>query len=94
MQWMVPEERLGADQKEIIEEIAKIGKKPIWIKGNAGSGKSVVLIQSVKDYLANHPDAKVCIVVFNRAKFRKVVYSFVKLFVKLCNVLYIFLSIC
>jgi superfamily I DNA/RNA helicase len=67
MQWMVPEERLGADQKEIIEEISKIGNKPIWIKGNAGSGKSVVLIQSVKDYLANHPDAKVCIVVFTRA---------------------------
>jgi superfamily I DNA/RNA helicase len=67
MGWMVPEERLGDDQKEIIEEISKIGEKPIWIKGNAGSGKSVVLIQSVKDYLANHPNATVCIVVFTRA---------------------------
>lgn len=67
MQWMVPEERLGSDQKEIIEEISRIGTKPIWIKGNAGSGKSVVLIQSVKDYLANHPNAQICIVVFTRA---------------------------
>lgn len=67
MQWMVPEEKLGSDQKEIIEEIGKIGNKPIWIKGNAGSGKSVVLIQSIKDYLASHPNANVCIVVFTRA---------------------------
>ena len=67
MQWMVPEEKLGSDQIEVIKEIEKIGNKTIWIKGHAGSGKSVVLIQSIKDYLANNPDAKVCIVVFTRA---------------------------
>jgi hypothetical protein len=67
MQWMVPEEKLGSDQTEVIEEIGKIGNKTIWIKGHAGSGKSVVLIQSIKDYLVNNPKAKVCIVVFTRA---------------------------
>lgn len=67
MQWMVPEEKLGSDQNEVIEEISKIGNQTIWIKGHAGSGKSVVLIQSIKDYLANNPNAKICVVVFTRA---------------------------
>jgi hypothetical protein len=67
MQWMVPEERLGSDQNEVIEEISKIGNQTIWIKGHAGSGKSVVLIQSIKDYLANYPNAKICVVVFANA---------------------------
>jgi superfamily I DNA/RNA helicase len=67
MQWMVPEEKLGRDQNEVIEEISKIGNKTIWIQGHAGSGKSVVLIQSIKDYLANNPNAKICVVVFTRA---------------------------
>jgi superfamily I DNA/RNA helicase len=67
MQWMVPEERLGSDQNEVIEEISKIGNQTIWIKGHAGSGKSVVLIQSIKDYLAIYPNAKICVVVFTRA---------------------------
>ena len=65
MQWMVPEEKLGSDQNDVIEEITKIGNQTIWIKGHAGSGKSVVLIQSIKDYLANYPDAKICVVVFS-----------------------------
>lgn len=67
MQWMVPEERLGSDQNEVIEEISRIGNQTIWIKGHAGSGKSVVLIQSIKDYLAIYPNAKTCVVVFTRA---------------------------
>ena len=66
MQWMVPEEKLGSDQNEVIEEISKIGNQTIWIKGHAGSGKSVVLIQSIKDYLANNPNAKICVVVFKK----------------------------
>ena len=67
MQWMVPEERLGSDQNDVIDEISKIGNQTIWIKGHAGSGKSVVLIQSIKDYLAYNPNAKICVVVFTRA---------------------------
>jgi superfamily I DNA/RNA helicase len=64
---MVSEEKLGRDQIDVIDEISKIGNQTIWIKGHAGSGKSVVLIQSIKDYLAIYPDAKICVVVFTRA---------------------------
>ena len=67
MHWMVPEEKLGSDQNDVIEEISKIGDKTIWIKGHAGSGKSVVLIQSIKDYLTIYPEAKICVVVFANA---------------------------
>jgi len=64
---MVPEEKLGRDQIEVIEEISKIHNQTIWIKGHAGSGKSVVLIQSIKDYIGNYPNSKVCVVVFTNA---------------------------
>ena len=67
MKWMISEDRLGSDQREVIDEIGKISSKPIWIQGYAGSGKSVLLLHSLKDYLAKKPDANVCVVVFTRA---------------------------
>lgn len=67
MKWMISEDRLGSDQREVIDEIGRISNKPIWIQGYAGSGKSVLLLHSLKDYLANRPNANVCIVVFTRA---------------------------
>jgi superfamily I DNA/RNA helicase len=67
MKWMISEDRLGADQREVIDEIGQIGARPIWIKGHAGSGKSVLLLHSLKDYLVRNPNAKVCVVVFTNA---------------------------
>lgn len=67
MQWIVSEDKLGRDQVDVIDEIGKIGNKPIWIKGHAGSGKSVLLLHSLKDYLVRKPTATVCVVVFTRA---------------------------
>lgn len=67
MQWIVSEDKLGRDQIDVIDEIGKIGSKPIWIKGHAGSGKSVLLLHSLKDYLVRKPKARVCVVVFTRA---------------------------
>lgn len=67
MKWMITEDRLGADQVEVIDEIGKINNKPIWIKGHAGSGKSVLLLHSLADYLVRKPTANVCIVVFTKA---------------------------
>jgi len=66
MKWMVTEDKLGADQKDVITEIGK-SDKPIWIKGHAGSGKSVLLLHALKDFLVKHPNANVCIVVFTNA---------------------------
>lgn len=67
MKWMITEDRLGADQVNVIDEITKITDKPIWIKGHAGSGKSVLLLHSLADYLVLNPSAKVTVVVFTRA---------------------------
>lgn len=67
MKWMITEDRLGADQVNVIDEITKITDKPIWIKGHAGSGKSVLLLHSLADYLILNPNAKVTVVVFTRA---------------------------
>jgi len=67
MKWMISEDRLGSDQREVIDEVGKISTKPIWIQGYAGSGKSVLLLHSLKDYLAQKPTSKVCVVVFTRA---------------------------
>jgi superfamily I DNA/RNA helicase len=67
MQWIVSEDKLGGDQKDVIAEIGKITNKPIWIKGHAGSGKSVLLLHALKDYLARKPSSNVCVVVFTRA---------------------------
>lgn len=64
---MITEDRLGADQVSVIDEISKINDKPIWIKGHAGSGKSVLLLHSLADYLVLNPNAKVTVVVFTRA---------------------------
>lgn len=67
MRWMISEDRLGADQREVIDEIGKIGTRSIWIKGHAGSGKSVLLLHSLKDYLVRNPNALVCVVVYTHS---------------------------
>jgi len=67
MKWMISEDRLGSDQRDVIDEIGKITSKPIWIQGYAGSGKSVLLLHLLKDYLVRKPNAKVCVAVFTRA---------------------------
>jgi superfamily I DNA/RNA helicase len=67
MKWMITEDKLGPDQVDVIDEIGKINNKPIWIKGHAGSGKSVLLLHSLADYLVKKPTASVCVVVFTRA---------------------------
>lgn len=67
MKWMITEDKLGTDQVDLIDEIGKINNKPIWIKGHAGSGKSVLLLHSLADYLIKKPNSNVCVVVFTRA---------------------------
>jgi len=64
---MITEDRLGPEQREVIEGIAKINNKPIWIQGHAGSGKSVLLLHSLADFLILNPESRVCVVVFTRA---------------------------
>ncbi len=66
MGWMISEEKLGVDQREVIDELSK-NWKTTWIKGHAGSGKSVLLIHALREYLTKHPKSRVCVVVFTRS---------------------------
>jgi superfamily I DNA/RNA helicase len=67
MKWMIEEAKLGEEQREIIEEVGKVNGRPIWIQGHAGSGKSVVLLHALSDYLIRNKNSKVVVVVFTHA---------------------------
>lgn len=67
MNWMIEEARLGDEQKELIETASTAEGVTVWIQGHAGSGKSVVLLHAVRDYLIRNSNANVAIVVFTRS---------------------------
>lgn len=63
---MIREDQLDPDQREFINvESKKTGN--IWVKGFAGSGKSVLLIHSLMSTLQKEPNAKVAVVVYTRS---------------------------
>lgn len=66
MGWMIRYDKLDDDQKDFVDtEINNKGN--IWIKGFAGSGKSVMLIHALRKKLENTPNLKVCIVVYTHS---------------------------
>lgn len=67
MDWMVPLRRLDEAQQNVLRACANMLEKPIWIEGFAGSGKTVLLVHAIQNYLIKNPDNKVCIVVFTHA---------------------------
>ena len=67
MQWMIEEARLGPEQREIIDEIHGLNGKPVWIQGDAGSGKSILLLHALTDYVIRNPNANIVVVVFTHA---------------------------
>lgn len=64
---MIEEARLGAEQREIIDELHNLNGTPSWIQGHAGSGKSIVLLHALTDYVIRNPNSKVAVVVFTHA---------------------------
>jgi superfamily I DNA/RNA helicase len=66
MRWMISEDKLGPDQREVIKDLSKEWKNT-WIKGHAGSGKSVLLVHLLRDYLIKNPNSRVCVVVFTNS---------------------------
>jgi hypothetical protein len=66
MTWMIKYDKLDDDQKDFVDnEINKKGN--IWIKGFAGSGKSVMLIHALRKKLDSSPNANVCVVVYTHS---------------------------
>jgi superfamily I DNA/RNA helicase len=64
---MIEEARLGPEQREIIDELSEISGKPVWVQGHAGSGKSIVLLHALTDYIIRNKNPKVIVVVFTHA---------------------------
>jgi superfamily I DNA and RNA helicase len=63
MAWMIREDQLDPDQREFVNvESKKWGN--IWVKGFAGSGKSVLLVHSLMDILQKEPNSQVIVLVY------------------------------
>lgn len=66
MAWMIREDQLDPEQREFINtESQRPGN--IWIQGFAGSGKSILLVHTLRGILKKEPKAKAIIVVFTHS---------------------------
>ena len=63
---MIREDQLDNDQLDFIENKVK-DTGNIWVQGFAGSGKSVLLIHSIREVIKREPNATMCIVVYTHA---------------------------
>lgn len=63
---MIREDQLDPEQKDFVNnESKKTGN--IWVKGFAGSGKSVLLVHSLKEILKKEPNATAAIVLYTHS---------------------------
>lgn len=60
---MISEDQLDPQQRAFLEKM-ETDQRNSWIKGFAGSGKSVLLVYTAKRILQRNPNAKVILVVF------------------------------
>lgn len=67
MQWNVPFERLSQRQIAVLEGVTRQSAKPHWIKGFAGTGKTVVLTRVIERIAAEHPTASLCFITYTHA---------------------------
>ena len=64
--WFVTEENLNPDQKRFLRDV-NIDQQNIWIKGFAGSGKSILLVHVARKILASKPNARVALIVYTQS---------------------------
>lgn len=64
--WFVPEDRLNPDQQRFLREV-DINRQNIWIKGFAGSGKSVLLVHVANKILTEKPNARIGFIVYTQS---------------------------
>jgi len=64
--WMITEDKLSVKQKDFINSEKMIDKN-IWIKGFAGSGKSVLLVHSIANKILQNSNISICVVVFTHS---------------------------
>lgn len=71
IKWFVPEDRLNPDQKRFLQEFERDFRnnnlRNLWVKGFAGSGKSILLVHVARKILALKPNAKIALVVYTQS---------------------------
>ena len=67
MKWMVSINDLDAVQARAIENIIDNQNKNHWVKGFAGSGKTIVLTHVLERLATAHPPLKICFATFTHA---------------------------
>ncbi|MGD7654091.1 MAG: 3'-5' exonuclease [Verrucomicrobiales bacterium] len=66
MAWNCLFNHLDAEQRGVLDQLLK-ATEPQWVRGFAGSGKSVILIHALGQLLAIKPNATACIVTFTHS---------------------------
>ncbi len=66
MAWIIPENKLDTQQRDFLDNV-DITRKNVWIKGFAGSGKSVLLAYTAKKILSRNSSSSVVLVVFTQS---------------------------
>ena len=66
MKWTVEYDKLDAEQRRFVNQEIK-SPNNIWIKGFAGSGKSMLLLYAVKKIIENEPNVSLCIIVYTNS---------------------------
>ncbi|WP_297127661.1 3'-5' exonuclease [uncultured Porphyromonas sp.] len=66
MAWIIPENKLDPQQREFLEDNIRQDRN-VWIKGFAGSGKSVLLAYSIKQIISKEPTARIAVVVYTQS---------------------------
>lgn len=66
MDWIIPENKLDAQQRNFLDNV-DVNRRNIWIKGFAGSGKSVLLVHTAKKIKSKSPNASILVIVFTKS---------------------------
>lgn len=66
MAWIVEENKLDTQQRDFLDNV-DINHKNIWIKGFAGSGKSILLAYTAKKVRVKSPSASILLIVFTQS---------------------------
>jgi len=67
MTWMVPESKLDPNQRDFLQTLARDGGSNFWVRGFAGSGKSVLVVHALIRAKQENPGIRACIVLFTRS---------------------------
>lgn len=66
MAWIIPENKLDIQQRDFLDN-TDINKRNVWIKGFAGSGKSVLLVYTIKKIKSHSSSSSVLLIVFTQS---------------------------